>query len=129
MIWDGDGQEKGDCGRGAAKRREWNGRKHTCEIYAVLNLAGFLTRGLMLFPEGGYRKTRASLGRRETFLEALRFSFRRFPHENREEFLIFVSGYEPGRVNVKLLPLLIFFLTVRDISCILIFVCFRGSPV
>jgi hypothetical protein len=61
-----------------------------------LNLPGFLTRGLMLLMEGEYQKSWASFGRREMFFETLRFSFRRFPHESREEFLIFVLGDEPG---------------------------------
>jgi predicted secreted protein len=73
-----------------------HGKNHACEIYAVLNLLGFLMHGLMLLVEEEYQKTRASFGKRETFFEALRFSFRRFPHESREAFLIFVPGDEPG---------------------------------
>jgi hypothetical protein len=72
-----------------------HGKNHACEIYAVLNLPGFLMHGPMLLLEEEYQKTRASFGRRETFFEALRFSFRRFPHESWEEFLIFVLGDEP----------------------------------
>jgi hypothetical protein len=50
----------------------------------------------MLLLEEDYQKTWGSFGRRETFFGALRFSFRRFPHESREAFLIFVPGDEPG---------------------------------
>jgi hypothetical protein len=73
-----------------------HGKNHACEIYAVLNLPGFLMRGLTLLSGEEYRKTRTSFGRWETFFEALRFSFRRFPHKIWEEFLIFVPSDEPG---------------------------------
>jgi hypothetical protein len=72
-----------------------HGKEHACEIYVVLNLLGFLMHGLMLLMEEEYQKTWASFGRRETFFEGLRFSFRRFLHESWEEFLIFVLGDEP----------------------------------
>jgi hypothetical protein len=51
--------------------------------------------GLMLLLEEEYQKTWVSFGRRETFFEVLRFSFRRFLHERWEELLIFVLGDEP----------------------------------
>jgi hypothetical protein len=50
----------------------------------------------MLLVEEEYQKTWRAFGRRETFFEALRFSFRRFLHESWEAFLIFVLGDEPG---------------------------------
>jgi hypothetical protein len=56
-----------------------------------------MMHGLMLLLEEEYQKTRTPFGRRETFFEAPRFSFHRFPHESWEEFLIFVLGDEPGR--------------------------------
>jgi hypothetical protein len=73
-----------------------HGKNHACETYAVLNLLGFLPHGLMLLLEEEYQKIWGSFGRRETFSGALRFSFRRFPHESWEAFLIFVPGDEPG---------------------------------
>ncbi|MDR2343857.1 MAG: hypothetical protein LBD86_04925 [Spirochaetaceae bacterium] len=51
--------------------------------------------GLMPLLEEEYQKTWESFGRRETFFEALRFSFWRFLHESWEEFLIFVLGDKP----------------------------------
>jgi hypothetical protein len=46
------------------KNREYNlehnfghGKNHACEIYAVLNLLGFLPHGLMLLLEEDYQKT------------------------------------------------------------------------
>jgi hypothetical protein len=62
----------------------------------VLNLLGFLLHGLMLLAEEDYQKIWAAFGRRETFFEALRFSFRRFLYESWEEFLSFVLGDELG---------------------------------
>jgi hypothetical protein len=70
-----------------------HGKNHACEIYAVLNLLGFLMQGLVVVEE--YQKIWASFERREMFFEALRFSFRRFLHESWEEFLIFIFGDEP----------------------------------
>jgi hypothetical protein len=49
---------------------------------------------LMLLMEEEYQKTWGSFGRRETFFEGLRFSFRRFLHESWEAFLMFVLGDE-----------------------------------
>jgi hypothetical protein len=72
-----------------------HGKNHGSELYAVLNLLGFLMHGMQLLLEEDYQKTWASFGRRESFFEALRFSFRRFLHESWEGFLIFVLGDEP----------------------------------
>jgi hypothetical protein len=87
----------------ALKNRRYNlehnfghGKNHVCEIYVVLNLPGFLLHGLMPLLEEDYQKTWGSFGRRETFSGALRFSFRRFPHESREAFLISAPGDEPS---------------------------------
>ncbi|MDR0758867.1 MAG: hypothetical protein LBF74_01990, partial [Treponema sp.] len=73
-----------------------HGKNHAGEIYAVLNLLGFLLHALMLLLEEEYQKTWGSFGRRETFFEGLRFSFRRFLHESWEAFLMFVLGDDPG---------------------------------
>jgi hypothetical protein len=95
-------RETGNGHNNALKNRRYNlehnfghRKNHACEIYAVLNHPGFLPHGLMPLMEKDYQKTWASFGRRETFSGPLHFLFRRFPHESREAFLIFVPGDEP----------------------------------
>ncbi|MDR2740146.1 MAG: hypothetical protein LBB68_10010 [Treponema sp.] len=72
-----------------------HGKDHASEIYAILNLPEFLMHGLMPLVEEDLSENLGLIGEAGDVFEVPRFSFRRFPHESWEGFLIFVLGDEP----------------------------------
>jgi hypothetical protein len=68
--------------------------EHAGEIDCWLNLLSVQFQGILQHIDEEYREARGSFGRREEFFKGLRFSPRRFLHESREDFMLFIIGDE-----------------------------------
>jgi hypothetical protein len=73
-----------------------HGGEHACEINCLLNLLRFQFHGILQLADEEYRKSRGSFGRRDGFVNGLRFSLRRFLHKSWVDYLLFVIGDEDG---------------------------------
>jgi hypothetical protein len=59
-----------------------HGGSHAAGVFRLLNLLSFLTHGLRNIAGEGYKKARASFGRRDEFFGALRYETPQYPHND-----------------------------------------------
>ena len=72
-----------------------HGKACASENFCVLNLRAFLFHSVLYLRDGVYRQLRERSGRRDTFYNALRYTFSGFLHENWSAFIAFIWGDEP----------------------------------
>jgi hypothetical protein len=69
-----------------------HGKKHAAKMFFLLNLLAFQFHTLLELGDEGYRKARASVGRRDMFFYPMQAALRYALHEMWREFLLFVRG-------------------------------------
>ncbi|MDR2476857.1 MAG: hypothetical protein LBD18_03620, partial [Treponema sp.] len=72
-----------------------HGPAHASENFCVLNLPAFLFHTVLYLGDEVYRRSRERSGRRDTFYNALRYTFSRFLHQGWSAFIVFIWGDEP----------------------------------
>jgi hypothetical protein len=69
-----------------------HGKKRAAELFFLLNLPAFQFYTILEAGDAGYRKARASVGRRDIFFYHMQAALRYALHESWREFLLFVRG-------------------------------------
>jgi hypothetical protein len=66
-----------------------HGKRHAAELFFLLNLLAFQFHTILELGDEGYRKARASVGRRDMFFYHMQAALRYALHETWPEFLFF----------------------------------------
>jgi hypothetical protein len=69
-----------------------HGKNHAAEMFFLLNLLAFQMHTILELGDEGYRKARATVGRRDMFFYHMQAAFRYALHETWQDFLLFVRG-------------------------------------
>ena len=69
-----------------------HGKKHSAEIFLLLNLLAFQFHTILELCDEDYRKARASFGRRDSYFQHMQAALRYALHQSWRDFLLFVRG-------------------------------------